>query len=319
MARPPNPLVTIGIPTYNRANKTLPAALKSALDQTYNKLQIVVSDNCSSDNTEQLVTSFNDNRIDYIRHAHNIGANNNFNACVEHAKGEYFLLLHDDDIVDEDFVQCCIDALGDVEKIGLIRTGIRMIDAQNASQLEWPNSLEGESFADLIRGWCANETTMFCCNTLINTAALRSIGCFHSQFDLFQDVLAHVKIAASFGFINVEPVKASFRNHDENRGSAARISDWCEDSLELLEAIRSLADEQDKEELYLLAAVFLCRINYSYIVEVRSPLKKFQLYRKVQASFSAVSPMWSYYYSYDLQPAWRSLKQTIKLKLGIRK
>ena len=75
-------LVTIGIPTYNRAAGFLHDALSSAVQQTHKNIEIIVSDNASTDDTESLVLGFNDPRIRYIKHAKNIGANNNFNTHV---------------------------------------------------------------------------------------------------------------------------------------------------------------------------------------------------------------------------------------------
>ena len=88
-----HPLVTIAIPTYNRADAYLEQALKSAVGQTYTNLEIIVADNCSIDHTETVVKKFSDQRIRYVRHKKNIGANNNFNYCVKQANGIYFLLL----------------------------------------------------------------------------------------------------------------------------------------------------------------------------------------------------------------------------------
>ena len=105
------PLVSIGIPTYNRADGYLRGCIESALNQTYPNLEIFISDNCSSDNTGTLVKSFNDPRIRYHRHDVNIGGNNNFNYCVKKARGIYFLLLHDDDLIDADFIEVCMKAV----------------------------------------------------------------------------------------------------------------------------------------------------------------------------------------------------------------
>jgi glycosyltransferase involved in cell wall biosynthesis len=99
------PLVSVGIPTYNRADGYLKEAIQSVLNQTYPNLEIIVSDNCSSDDTGTVVKAFNDSRIRYHRHDVNIGPNNNFNFCLDQAQGAYFLLLHDDDLIDPDFFQ----------------------------------------------------------------------------------------------------------------------------------------------------------------------------------------------------------------------
>ena len=85
-------------------------ALESALAQNYELLEIIVSDNCSTDDTESLVQSYSDPRIRYFRHEKNIDPNDNFNFCLQKATGAYFLLLHDDDLIDSTFVRECITA-----------------------------------------------------------------------------------------------------------------------------------------------------------------------------------------------------------------
>lgn len=88
------PLVTIAIPTYNRANLYLTQAIESAINQTYPNLEIIISDNCSTDDTEMVIRSFKDPRIRYFRQEKNIGGNNNFNFCLKQARGEYFFIAH---------------------------------------------------------------------------------------------------------------------------------------------------------------------------------------------------------------------------------
>ena len=71
------PLVSIGIPTYNRASSYLQYALRSAVRQTFENIEIIVSDNCSSDSTESVVKEFGDSRVRYYRQKENIGPVNN--------------------------------------------------------------------------------------------------------------------------------------------------------------------------------------------------------------------------------------------------
>lgn len=83
------PLITVGLPTYNRANSYLKLALQSALGQTYANLDIVVSDNCSTDDTEALVRGIGvgDPRVRYFKQPRNVGENNNSNFCLQQAGG----------------------------------------------------------------------------------------------------------------------------------------------------------------------------------------------------------------------------------------
>jgi glycosyltransferase involved in cell wall biosynthesis len=308
------PLVTIGIPTYNRAASTLPFALKSALAQTYSNIEIIVGDNCSSDGTEGLVQAHRDDRVRYIRHPQNIGARKNQNFCVEQARGAYFLMLHDDDLIDPDFVETCMNAVGDKTSYGTIRTGIRLIDGDGSVTLERPNQASGTSLADLVRAWFRYETSPYCCNTLCNTAALKELGGFNSRHNLLDDVLTHVKLAAKHGYINVADAKACFRRHDNNMGSAARIRDWCEDSRELLDTICDLAPSE-ADELRREGLSFFCLMNYSYVVWLESPVQRGFTYLMVARQFDFALSPFRYAYRNDLRPRLRAWKR--RLRAGV--
>ena len=97
------PLVSVIIPTYNRL-EYLKQAISSAVQQTYQNLEIIVSDNCSFENPQALVESFQDSRIKFWRHKENIGMLANQFHGFKIAQGKYVASLHDDDIWNEDFL-----------------------------------------------------------------------------------------------------------------------------------------------------------------------------------------------------------------------
>jgi glycosyltransferase involved in cell wall biosynthesis len=107
-------LVSIGVPTFNRAD-LLPRTLESALAQTWPNLEIFVCDNASTDGTEALCRRYAaaDPRIRYLRHARNGGGTFNFRHALEQARGEFFMWLADDDWIEPDYVRACMDALAD--------------------------------------------------------------------------------------------------------------------------------------------------------------------------------------------------------------
>jgi glycosyltransferase involved in cell wall biosynthesis len=94
---------TIGIPTYNRAG-FLRRAIESALDQTYPDVEVLVSDNASTDETPEIARSFGD-RIRYHRNAENIGMWPNFELLTKLATGDNFGWLQDDDLIHRDFTR----------------------------------------------------------------------------------------------------------------------------------------------------------------------------------------------------------------------
>lgn len=100
------PKVTIAIPTYKRAN-LLKEAIDSALSQQdYNNYDVIVVDNNPEryDETEQLLSSYNDQRLSYYKNEQNLGAFGNWNRLYILAKGEWIVMLHDDDLLYEDYL-----------------------------------------------------------------------------------------------------------------------------------------------------------------------------------------------------------------------
>ena len=109
---PERPLVSVGLPTYNRAG-TLGRAIESVLGQTYEHLELVISDNASTDATEALCREAcdRDPRVRYLRQPVNRGATANFNVVAEASRGDYLALVGDDDWLDPSFVELCLQEL----------------------------------------------------------------------------------------------------------------------------------------------------------------------------------------------------------------
>lgn len=98
------PLVSVGVPTYNRP-EGLRRTLRCVTRQTYRNLEIIVSDNCSpGTETETVVRDFmkDDRRIQYFRQDENKGAYHNFRFLVTKSTGKYFMWAADDDYLESD-------------------------------------------------------------------------------------------------------------------------------------------------------------------------------------------------------------------------
>jgi glycosyltransferase involved in cell wall biosynthesis len=95
------PLISIGIPTYNR-NRGIYRTLASIWAQKYPNLEIIISDNCSTDNTREVVQviGLRHPEIKYYRQSANIGMINNFEFVLRHATGKYFMWVSDDDALE---------------------------------------------------------------------------------------------------------------------------------------------------------------------------------------------------------------------------
>lgn len=127
--------ISVCIPTYNYA-RYLSEAIESVLSQEYDDFELLIIDDCSTDNTANIVNSYavTDNRIRFKQNTINLGMAQNWNLCMQEAKGEYVKFLFGDDML------CSPDALSKMAatldadtNIALVATGRKIIDKQSTT------------------------------------------------------------------------------------------------------------------------------------------------------------------------------------------
>ena len=282
---PDVPLVTIAIPTYNRAGSYLPGVIEAALDQTWTNIEVLVGDNASTDDTPAVVARYSDPRLLHVRHPVNLGANGNFNRLLELARGEWFLLLHDDDLVDPRFVEVCLKSRQPGVEYGLIRTGVRAIDGEGRVLKERPNVVRGAKPVDLYRAWFRAKTGLYLCNTLYRTSALRAIGGWHSLHNLLEDNYALVRILANWPRLDVAEVMASFRYTYDQRTFQVPVREWCEDFLGLLKLISSQVNSGERDEIEAMGRRFFGQLCVRRANAIAPPLRRLQARIQVARAF----------------------------------
>ncbi|GJL63794.1 MAG: hypothetical protein NPIRA04_24480 [Nitrospirales bacterium] len=300
-------LVTIGIPTYNRANAFLPQALESAIAQTYENLEIIVSDNCSTDNTETVVKGYGDPRIKYFRHGKNIGPLGNSNFCLEQAQGEYFLQLHDDDVIDPDFIEVCMKAERTFPGVGVIRTGVRVIDGEGTVTQSNPNTVEGSLLKDFFLAWFENKTSWYLCNTIFQTKGLKEDGGFHSKRHHVSDGVAIVYLAQKYGWVDVKDIKASFRKHAQEITASVAVMDWCVDYQALLQQMYSVTNND--EEVRTKGGRFFSKMNYQRADLIPSAGKRLVIFLRIYHMFHYTLPPDAYVFPSSIWSILRSIKR----------
>ncbi|KZZ83903.1 glycosyltransferase family 2 protein [Bacillus sp. SJS] len=117
-------LVSVIIPAYNRA-KVLSFSLESVLKQTYKNLEIIVVDDNSNDNTQEIVNTYiaKDKRIKYLRHEQNKGGGAARNTGISHAKGFYIAFLDSDDAWYPEKIKLQIELMEKNQNIEILFTG----------------------------------------------------------------------------------------------------------------------------------------------------------------------------------------------------
>lgn len=92
-----NELVSVIMPSYNTAN-FIEESINSVLNQTYQNFEIIIVDDCSTDNTDEVVEGIKDERIKYIKNEKNSGAAVSRNRALREAKGKWIAFLDSDDV-----------------------------------------------------------------------------------------------------------------------------------------------------------------------------------------------------------------------------
>ncbi|MDZ8186212.1 MAG: glycosyltransferase family 2 protein [Nostoc sp. ChiSLP02] len=125
------PRLSIGLPVYN-GERFLQQAINSLLAQSFKDFELIISDNASTDKTEEICRAYakQDQRIRYYRNEYNIGCARNFNRVFELSSGEYFKWAAYDDLHAPDFVSKCVELLDADPTIILCHTQVYFIDEQ---------------------------------------------------------------------------------------------------------------------------------------------------------------------------------------------
>ncbi len=130
------PEVSVVIPTYNRAG-LLRRAVKSVLDQTYQDFEIIVVDDCSTDDTQKTLADFKDERIKYVRHNKNKGPGASRNTGIRIARGRYIAFLDSDDEWLPEKLEKQVKKMSESpDKIGIIYGGHEFISEKTGKVID---------------------------------------------------------------------------------------------------------------------------------------------------------------------------------------
>jgi hypothetical protein len=132
------PRVSIGLPVYNGEN-FLGEAVESILAQTFHDFELIISDNASTDKTEEISRAYaaQDRRIRYVRNSENIGGDFNYNQAFQLSSSEYFKWAAHDDLHKPDFLLKCVQVLDQDPSIVLAYTRAVTIYWDGRSTKDW--------------------------------------------------------------------------------------------------------------------------------------------------------------------------------------
>ena len=130
-------LVSVGLPVRNGADRVA-AAVKSVLTQDHEHLELVICDNASTDDTEEVCRALaaQDRRIVYRRHDENIGILNNFQSTLRFATGDFFRWMGDDDWLASECISRCLDVFAADEDLFMVTNQFEYVGPDGCAQTE---------------------------------------------------------------------------------------------------------------------------------------------------------------------------------------
>lgn len=288
MSLPPEcPLVSIVVITYNSAEYVL-ETLESAKAQTYQNIELIVSDDCSADNTVETCSRWIEhNKARFVRTKlitieKNSGIPANCNRGVKAARGEWVKGIAGDDLISEDFVSKCLDGVIPPE-VGIIYTNSNFINAQGevTGKANSSNYKSGHVFDDLffLRFWPKAPSLM------LRFSALKEFEFFDESIWV-EDYLMVLKIASKYELHHIDEFLTYYRIHGSNSGgNHARLYEAQLSSIErfrdypgyrvrrravLLQILKLKNPEQAREAMSLIRAnlpFLLCREGLSALFQ----------------------------------------------------
>ena len=197
-----DPGVSVGMPAYN-GERWIAASIESVLNQTYDNFELIISDNASTDATEEICKGYaaRDPRIRYLRQATNLGASENYNTVFRSARAPYFKWASSNDICHATFLEKCLAAFQDRPDLALCYPRARLFEDEpedgedNDDGLDLPEESPCRRFERLVSQMELNNIMngLVRSNILSQTPLIKPY--FSSDVVLMAEVALHGKIA----------------------------------------------------------------------------------------------------------------------------
>lgn len=261
-----SPKVSVLVPSYNSAH-FLDETIQSVLDQTYNDFELIIVDDQSKDNTDEVIEKYvHDQRVSYYKNSNNLGLVGNWNKCLTYAKGEYIKFLMCDDKFHPELLEKYVAAMEQYPNVSLVTSfrghmGLKShVWSLPYSGLQNGKKISHESLKDC--NFIGEPTTV-----MFRHSSLKIVGNFKSEFTYLPDWDMWLRqLAIGDCYIVPEPL-SYFRIHEKQTTQKVikNLSNYFEE-YNFYKAIRDHNDykvdlaELDIEKLIKVKAMYCSKV-----------------------------------------------------------
>src|SRR5258708_19135561 len=178
--------------------RRIPATLDSILAQTFSDFELIISDDASPDDTEEVCRDYAkcDSRIRYYRNSQNLGMPGNLNAAIRHARGTYIANLHDGDLFRSDLIEKWKNALDETPQAEFVFNAYESVSADGTHRIWHEPFCRPHMAGDLIAEHFFRTLTSCVWGTVMARAsAYARFGLFNPEFGFVADVDMWLRMA----------------------------------------------------------------------------------------------------------------------------
>ncbi len=195
------PLVSVSLPAYNRAQVIGPS-IQSILDQSLRDFELIIVDDGSDDNLEEVIKSFNDPRVRFVRHKENKGPYAARNTGIRESRGTYLAFQDSDDIWHPKILEEAVALLADSSSsVGGVYSRWRKIfldgSVSNIPPLDYSHATSGW----LVKNFLRADYFITMQALVIKKSAVETCGLFDESFPVFGDADFCIRFSTRFELI----------------------------------------------------------------------------------------------------------------------
>jgi len=295
---------SIGIPAYKA--RFLKECINSILAQTYTDFELIIVNDASPENIKEIVLQYSDPRISYYENEKNSGAENivdNWNKCLILAKGEYFILIGDDDKMAPDYLDTFISLINRHPQLNIFHCRAYIID-ENSEIISITSSRpEIESVYDSILQRMRNNRIFFISDYVYKTEELKHRGGFYKLPLAWasDDISAYIA-SQKYGIAHTEKPVFLYRKSSITISAAGNFKlkidaiikegQWLTDFLSIIpdkEIDKVLRDEIKKELKKYIQKKKIITLSRSFMKNKKNYIKSMFIRKQLGLSFLEVT------------------------------
>jgi len=207
------------MPVFNRAG-VLRSSIEDVLSQTFRDFELIIFNDGSTDESSEVVRSFDDERILFIDSPVNLGPPRPLNAILSRARGKLIIILHDHDRFDPFLLEKSVEHLDTHPQAGFVLQGSGWVDEDGVSRyqsmlLGLPVLNHGFSYGEKMLSTRVGFNSVFHACSMVRREALKQVGMFYDeQYGLYSDTDLWLRLLRVCDFSYIDEALLTFRERE---------------------------------------------------------------------------------------------------------